>query len=239
MRRVWAESIDAEAIELGREEARHLRDVLRAGVGDDVMLFDGEGRERAARIEVIGKRGVRLRALSGVVSVPDPPGPPVHLLVALLRSDAMDRVVRGATELGVAAMVPIAAERSQPHPRGLERWRRIVREAARQCGRARLPVIAAPASLEEAIAALPPGRRIVLFEDERTNHLTTLPSEPGPIVLAVGPEGGWTAGEMERFHSAGFEPSGLSDAILRAETAALAAVAVVRTVTLKGGAWGA
>jgi 16S rRNA (uracil1498-N3)-methyltransferase len=120
----------------------------------------------------------------------------------------------------------------------VDRWRRIAREAARQSGRSRVPAVGDPVPLADAIRALPEGRRIVLFEEERTDRLSNLAAHP-TIVLAIGPEGGWTSGEIERLEGAGFEPSGLSDGILRAETAALAAVSVVRTLSLKGGAWGA
>jgi 16S rRNA (uracil1498-N3)-methyltransferase len=236
MRRLWIADLGADALELAPEEARHLRDVLRARLGDAVRLFDGEGREREARVAAVDRRGVRLSAAGPVLRAP-PPGPPdVALVLALLRGEAMDRVVRGATELGVREILPLVAARSvrgAKDGRGAARWRRIAREAARQSGRAHLPIVRDPAPLDSLVGALPAGRRIVLWEAERA--LALAPSGSA-CVLAVGPEGGWEADEIERLRASGFETRGLSDATLRAETAALASVAIVRTHSLKGGA---
>jgi 16S rRNA (uracil1498-N3)-methyltransferase len=210
----------------------HLVHVLRARAGDTVVLFDGRGSEAEARVvrlwptELLLQVGEVRRAGRAPVAV--------GLLVALLKGEKMDWVVQKATELGTARIVPVAAANAVvklDEARGAsrrERWERIAREAARQCGRADVPEIAEVVPFAEALAGAT-GWRLLLDERERGVSLRTLVPAPPPraVTVAVGPEGGFTPDEVAAGRAAGFAPCGLGPRVLRAETAAIAALAVV------------
>jgi 16S rRNA (uracil1498-N3)-methyltransferase len=156
------------------------------------------------------------------------------LLSAVPRGPRMDFLVQKTAELGVARIVPVLTERSVARPDAeagrRARWQKIAQEAARQCGRADVPAVDAPVSLPEALA-LPglPERRLALFEGEKGRSLAAAlaGAAPTPTALLVGPEGGFAAPELAAATGAGFEPVGLGDRILRVETAAIVAVALV------------
>lgn len=224
-----------ERIGVGRaaltEPARHyLRDVLRLSPGDAVELFDGHGAAWEARV------GPGFEALLlGARREAAPGGPALHLLFALAKGEKSELVVQKATELGVARLAPWAAERSVVRldaARGAERaerWRRIAEEAARQCGRADVPEVAAPAPLLAALAAVPDGFRVVVLHGEGGAPLGGLGLEGAPGVAAVvGPEGGLTPGELEACRAAGALRATLGPRTLRAETAAIAVVALLQ-----------
>ena len=157
----------------------------------------------------------------------------ITLALAVFKFDRMEWAIEKCTELGVAHIVPVIAQRTDVHlaaatTKRTERWRRIARQAAEQSRRALPPEIAAPIELPETLA-LPGDLRIVLAESEEQavlrDVLESLPQEAG-IVLAVGPEGGWTTDELQGFHQAGWTSASLGRTVLRAETAAIAATAI-------------
>jgi len=213
------------------EEARHyLRDVLRLSPGDPVELFDGRGTAWEARVEP-GFEGLALGARRAAA----PGGPSIHLLFALAKGEKCDLVVQKATELGAARLVPFAAERSvvvldaSKGAERAERWRRIAEEAARQCGRADVPEVAAPASLAAALAAVPEGFRLLALHGEGGRPLAALGLEGAPgLAAVVGPEGGLTAEELAACRQAGALAASLGPRTLRAETAAIAVVALLQ-----------
>jgi 16S rRNA (uracil1498-N3)-methyltransferase len=222
-----------ERFEAGRallsDEARHyLRDVLRLAPGDEVEVFDGRGAAWEARVApgfdalVLGARRERARAAAAV-----------WLLVALAKGEKMDLVVQKATELGVAGLAPFGAERSVVRldaARGEERasrWRRIAAEAARQCGRADVPEVRAPAPLAEALAALAPGAALFAL-DPSGAPLAAAAAEAGTCAAVVGPEGGLTRAELARCEEAGARLASLGPRVLRAETAAIVAAALLQ-----------
>ena len=222
--------IGADQAELTPEARHYLRDVLRLAPGDEVELFDGRGAAWTARVgagfEALSL-GARREAAAG--------GPAIHLLFALAKGEKVDLVVQKATELGVARLVPFAAERSVVRleaGKGAERagrWRRIAEEAARQCGRADVPEVVAPAPLAEALAGVPPGFRLLVLHGEGGAPLRSLPLEGAPGVAAVvGPEGGLTAAELDACGAAGAARASLGPRTLRAETAAIAVVALLQ-----------
>jgi 16S rRNA (uracil1498-N3)-methyltransferase len=224
-------------VTLGELERRYLCRVLRLGPGDRVELFDGQGNEVEAEIAWVEARRVALRLLGrreGRRAV----GPEMVLLQALAKGDRFDLVVQKATELGVGRIVPVMTARSVERLAGdraaqrRERWCRIAQEAARQCRRADVPEISPVMPLGEALAvARPEGLRLLLWEGaaERGQGLgPVLPAEaPGQVVVAVGPEGGFTEDEVRQAALAGFRPVGLGPRVLRTETAALAALAIL------------
>lgn len=212
------------------DEARHyLRDVLRLAAGAELEVFDGAGGAYDARVLegfealALGPRREVARAAAAIT-----------LLVALARGEKIDLVVQKATELGVAALAPFAAARSvvrlEAERAGdrVRRWRRIAEEAARQCGRADVPEIAAPAPLEAALGALAPGTRVLVFHPGGA-PLAAAPLERGaPCAAVIGPEGGLTDDEVLACERAGAARVALGPRVLRAETAAIVAAALLQ-----------
>jgi 16S rRNA (uracil1498-N3)-methyltransferase len=215
------------------EPARHyLRHVLRLPPGGAVELFDGRGAAWDAVIEA-DYEGLRLGARREVTAG----GPALILLVALAKGEKLELVVQKATELGVARVVPFAAARSvvqldaEKGEARAVRWRRIAEEAARQCGRADLPEVAAPTTLAAALSGLGDGTRLVVLHGEGGAPLGALGLEGAPAVAAVvGPEGGLTEEELEACRRAGALRGRLGPRTLRAETAAVAVVAVLQAL---------
>jgi 16S rRNA (uracil1498-N3)-methyltransferase len=213
-------------------EHRHLGRVLRARPGDLVTLFDGAGGEVEARVVEVDRAQTELEL--GARRSAAVPGAPVTLLCAIPRGPRMDFLVQKTAELGVCRLVPLITARSVARP-GAEagrrsRWEKIAREAARQCGRADVPAIEAPTPLSIAIAAPGlPARRLALFEGERQRSLRSELSgtSPAATALLIGPEGGFAPDEIEAARAAGFVAVGLGRLILRVETAAIVALALV------------
>ena len=147
----------------------------------------------------------------------------------------MDFLVQKCSELGVSRIVPVITARSvvRPGPAKRGRWEKIAREAARQCGRADVPDIGDPVALAAALAAPElPRRRLMAWEGEGGTPLRSRPDGVEPTALLVGPEGGFTAAEVEAARHAGFDTVTLGHRILRVETAAMVAVALVRDLQL-------
>jgi len=161
----------------------------------------------------------------------------VTLLLAIYKFDRMEWALEKAVELGATRIVPVIAQRTSPHlasaaVKRAERWRRIVREAAQQARRVSEPEVGEPMSLKEGVDSVT-GTRIVLAEGEQKRSLKDVLAtnqDHGPVALAVGPEGGWTQDELRRFADAGWIAASLGNNILRAETAAIAALAIVLAV---------
>jgi len=224
------------------EPHRHLARVLRARPGDKVTLFDGRGGEADAEVLAIERDQTTL-SLGARRQVAAPAGPRVVLLQSLARGEKMDFIVQKTTELGVHEIVPIAAGRSVARLPGAEaaprraRWEKIAQEAARQCGRADVPAIAAPRSLADAVASSdgnqPDHLRLALWEGSRGRPLRAALADraPNAVTLLVGPEGGFAEEEIAAAAQSGFEIVGLGPRILRVETAAVVAVALVQFAT--------
>ncbi len=210
------------------EPFHYLARVLRVKPGEALQVFDGVNRVFEARVASVGDAALTLelgepRESAGAL--------PVWLLQGLPKADKFEWVVQKATELGVAKVVPVVLERSVSRPKDgaakAQRWLKIATEAARQCGRADVPEVPAPCSLEAALEGLPPGAQLlVLDEEEKTTRLSAV-ADAGTPVLVVGPEGGLTRGEVELLRRRGARTVTLGPRILRTETAALAALSVL------------
>lgn len=224
------EQLTGERVELAGEAHRHLARVLRIAVGADVVIFDGRGAEIDGRVVAVDGRKVTL-ALGARRRLPPPPVL-ITLLQVVPRGERMDLVVQKTTELGVARIVPVLAERSValPPARRSGRWQTIAEEAARQSGRAEVPEVSLPLPLAQALAiAASCGTRLLPWEEERTLPLRRALGGAAPTVaLLVGPEGGLALTEVEQARAAGFVTVSLGPRILRAETAAMVAVALVQ-----------
>jgi 16S rRNA (uracil1498-N3)-methyltransferase len=231
LRRVHLPSARAgEARAALTDEARHyLRDVLRLGPGAAVEVFDGRGGAWDATV-LAGYQDLSLGAARAVPAA----AASVWLLVALAKGEKLDLIVQKATELGVARVAPFAAARSvvrlepQKGEERARRWRRIAAEAARQCGRADVPEIDAPASLEQALAEIPPGFGAFLFHPGGAPLAGAAPSPADGYAAVVGPEGGLADAERAACARAGAREVSLGPRVLRAETAAIVAIALLQ-----------
>jgi len=226
-----------DTVELAEDTVRYLRNVLRLGRGDGILLFDGSGWEYRGVIERLeGREGTaRIVARERV-----PLAIPVRITLAqaLPKGDKMEFIVQKATELGVARIVPFRSARTIPRrtedraARRLGRWRRIAAEAAEQCGRTDVPEIAEPLPFREALAqAGPEAVKILFWESETERSVREIlkgdaARSAKEFFLVVGPEGGVTGEETEQARQAGFLTASLGRLVLRVETAALAILAI-------------
>ena len=213
--------------ELAGDEARHLSRVLRARVGDVVRVFDGRGCEWPARVAAIGRDTVALD-LGPVMPGVARDGPPLTLAVALPKGDRQKWLVEKLTELGVARLVPLIAERgvAEATPAARDRLRRSSIEACKQCGRNVLLDITAPATIAEVADPGAAGVVVVIASPDAARlDADGLRRGSSAIVAIVGPEGGFTDAEVARAVAAGALPVGLGPHVLRVETAAVALAA--------------
>ncbi|QNP41262.1 16S rRNA (uracil(1498)-N(3))-methyltransferase [Lysobacter solisilvae (ex Woo and Kim 2020)] len=235
--RVHVEAPLAPGIELQLPDsaAAHLSRVLRLTVGDACVLFNGDGHDHAARIVAQDKRGVRV-AVGESQPIDNESPLRITLLQGVARGEKMDLILQKATELGVSAIAPLWSQRSEVKLDGeraakrLAHWRGVVAAACEQCGRARLPAVTAPVALAAALQALPAGGLRLILDPEGDLGLATLDAPNGDdVVLAVGPEGGWSPLDREQLVAAGFRGLRLGPRILRTETAGLAAIAALQS----------
>lgn len=221
-------------IALPEDAAQHLVRVLRLQLGDTCVLFDGNGSEFDARVVLAGKREVRVAVGAQRVVRNESPLRLV-LLQGIARGEKMDLILQKATELGVHAVHPVTSQRSEVKldaERAVKRvahWRGVVTAACEQSGRATVPAVWDPVALAAAFPALPEGSTRLLLDPVADTTLTTLSLDPGiPVVLAIGPEGGWSPLDREQLGAAGFTGLRLGPRVLRTETAGLAAIAALQ-----------
>ena len=217
-------SFDPPSVELSGPEARHLKDVLRLGVGREVMLFDGRGMEARAEIASVGKRTVALSILEVRAAASDD-RQPVILATAVPKGDRFRFLVEKATELGVDVLVPLSTERSVVVPRDvkLDKMRHTVIAASKQCGRARLMEVDRLRTWKEFLDEDCEGRRILIAHPSGRAASSGLPAldGPSPTIAVIGPEGGLTRDEIDAAVAAGADVVSLGSNILRVETAAI------------------
>jgi len=230
-RRRWiADEFNGNRAALIGSHADHLSGVLRARIGQEFDLSTGEVVRRG-RIVAIHDRRIEFELGEEL-----PATTPLRIAVALaiFRFDRMEWAIEKCTELGVTRIIPFIARRTGAHlaaaaQKRVERWQRIACQASEQSRRATPPEIAEPVKLKEAVA-LNAATRILLAEaEDRVLLKDVLGPAPadGEIILAIGPEGGWTESELELFTNAGWITASLGGNILRAETAMIAATAIV------------
>jgi 16S rRNA (uracil1498-N3)-methyltransferase len=214
--------------------AAHLTRVLRLGVGDSCIAFNGDGRDYAATLETVGKREVRLRIGDATVVERESPLR-ITLLQGVAKGEKMDLILQKATELGVHAVVPVWSQRSDVKLDGdraakrLEHWRGVVASACEQSGRAVVPPVATAMTLQAALAALQPHDARLLLDPSGDHSARSLALEGGAsICVAVGPEGGWSPLDRDQLQKAGFTGLRLGPRVLRTETAGLAAIAALQ-----------
>jgi 16S rRNA (uracil1498-N3)-methyltransferase len=224
----------ARVARLPSSEAQHLTRVLRLRVGDAVNVFDGRGREWAGRVAEVTRAGATVSLGDAVDPIPEPPVR-VTLAVGLLKGDQMDNVVRDATMLGAAAIVPVSSAHVAVPAAGrksdtaVERWARVAAASAKQCGRAVVPSVSAVTRFEDVIAGRPVGATIMCVEPARAaGGPGSLPPPPSSDVLVlVGPEGGWSESEIGQAVYSGARLLHLGPRTLRAETAPTVVLSVL------------
>jgi 16S rRNA (uracil1498-N3)-methyltransferase len=220
-------------VELHEAAAHHATRVLRLAAGDALTLFDGAGGEYAATLVRADKRGATVR-IEGLLPVDRESPLGVTLAQGIAANDAMDYAIRKATELGVTSIQPLVSARSAPLPPGergdrrLAHWRGVAIAACEQCGRNRVPGISPPQPMTEWLGAWE-GSGIV-FAPESNLSLATLAQPPAPIALLIGPEGGFDAREVRAALARDFHPVRFGPRVLRTETAAAAALAVLQSM---------
>ena len=225
---------DAAEVSLPEAAAAHLTRVLRMREGDACVLFNGDGRDWPATITALSKREVRVRL--GEATRVDRESPlSIVLVQGVARGEKMDLVLQKATELGVAGIVPVMSQRSEVKldearaEKRLTHWRSVVASACEQSGRARVPSVSAPVSLQAALGALQPGGTRLLLDPEGGVAFNGFdPDTAHPLHLAVGPEGGWSPLDREQLVAAGFAGLRLGPRVLRTETAGIAAIAALQ-----------
>ncbi|KAA1258571.1 Ribosomal RNA small subunit methyltransferase E [Rubripirellula obstinata] len=216
-------------VSLSSEEAGHASRVMRANVGDSITLFDGVGNEAEATIESLGRS--ECVCVSGATrGITRMPSVDLHLGVALPKPDRAKELIERLTELGVASVTPITAERTQraASPSLINKLRRVVVEACKQCERNVLMRIADPITSKEFFQSPQQGRCVIAHQGEDCVSGSDLKSETR-IVFAVGPEGGWTDGEVGLAGTNGFSRINLGERIYRIETAAVALASALVT----------
>jgi 16S rRNA (uracil1498-N3)-methyltransferase len=227
-----------DEITLSSEESHHLVKVLRLSVGSEIELLDGTGRIFLGRVAAVGRRvSVRLGMEITQAELPDRQ---LWLAQGLLKGDKMETVIQKATELGVNRFCIVQTDRVQgrlnaaQQQKKMERWQRIMLESCKQCRRSNLMQLDFAADLDVFQHNLPvvqeKDSRLLFWEEEHERKIAALPDlkVADPLLLLLGPEGGLSESEVARMQQSGFLPVSMGERILRAETATLAALAIVQ-----------
>jgi 16S rRNA (uracil1498-N3)-methyltransferase len=234
--RFLAESFDhgAGTARLAEDEARHLSQVLRLGIGDEIAIFDGAGREFRAAVASVTRDGAEVRLVEETIAAPEPVVR-LTLAQAVIKGEKMDDVVRDATMMGVAAIEPLVTAHTAAHMkagRAPERWRRIAIASAKQCRRAVVPAIGAGVTFDEWLQQDRAAFKVMLVEPTATleGHpmSTVAGTRPASASLLVGPEGGWSAGEIASAVRAGCVPITMGRRTLRADAVPIVAIGLLQ-----------
>ncbi|CAG2093812.1 16S rRNA (uracil(1498)-N(3))-methyltransferase [Xanthomonas arboricola pv. juglandis] len=224
-----------QEVTLPEESANHLLRVLRLREGDACVLFNGDGSDYHARITLAGKREARALVERAEPLRNESPLS-ITLIQGIARGEKMDLILQKATELGVTEVVPVNAERTEVKldaarmEKRLAHWRSVVVSACEQSGRARIPTVAAPHGLQDAAQASDPQALRLTLDPHGEHRLGSLALGAQPrVIVAIGPEGGWSPRDRATLADAGFSGLQLGPRILRTETAGLAAIAALQS----------
>lgn len=239
MRRFYIPStVEGAGVTLSGSDAKHIRAVLRMKTGDSIFLFDDAGSEYRGEIASFAPEGIGVRVLQKYPSKSESQSR-ITLAQAVLKDRKLDEIVRQATELGIASLVPFLSQRSVSRP-GIDRlmsrkrrWEKIAAESIKQCGRSLAPEIRPAESFGGMLQDIQGCRiKIAFWENESTpvsmERIGIRPEGDDTVAVLVGPEGGFTEDEIEQAESAGFVTCSLGPRILKADTAAIAACTLVQ-----------
>lgn len=225
-----------QQIDLPDAQARHVGKVMRARVGQSLVLFNGRGEEVAARVDSVERRRVVVSLLESRAVMPESPLQ-VHLGQVISKGDRMDYVVQKATELGVSSITPLYSARADVRldaareAKKLEHWRNVAISACEQCGRGWLPEVASPQGLDDWLAQRHEPLKLVLHPQPAGNASDIPAFDPDvsrETALLVGPEGGLEEGEVAAAIRHGFVPRVFGPRILRTETAPVVALSILQ-----------
>ncbi len=219
-------------IELDQAQAHYLITVLRCKAGEGVLLFNGEDGEWRGSLAALAKKKARVKLIEQ--TRPQAKGPDLHYLFAPLKRARLDYMAQKATEMGASVLCPVITRRTIAERVNLERLRANAIEAAEQCGILRIPEIRKPESLDDLLAAWDPARLLVFADEgaEVTSPLAALAGDkPGQLAILIGPEGGFEDEERSLLRKQPFvRIISLGPRLLRADTAAVAALTLVNAV---------
>jgi 16S rRNA (uracil1498-N3)-methyltransferase len=220
-------------VTLPESAATHLVRVLRLREGEACVLFNGDGHDYDAVIATVTKRGADV-VIEGARAVDNESPLRLVLLQGIARGEKMDLILQKATELGVSAIAPVFADRTEVRLDGerldkrMAHWRSVVNSACEQSGRARIPELLPARGLGEAAAALDADALKLTLDPQGEHRFDTLSRPAGDVVIGIGPEGGWSAKDRELLAQHGFTGLRLGPRVLRTETAGLAAIAAMQ-----------
>jgi 16S rRNA (uracil1498-N3)-methyltransferase len=243
------EFVKADSIYITGLEAHHILDVMRLKVSDEVVIFDGTGREYTGIVSTADRKSLEVR-ITSARELGAKRGPALTLIQAIPKKDRMDYIAQKATELGVSRIIPVITGRTIPEWKDakksaiVERWRKIAREAAKQCGRSDLPevcqitefkdVITGPvydlkliAALSDEAIRLKDALRGTAQTAEGSSRRLNVGYFPATIAIAIGPEGDFTPAEVECASAEGFKTVSLGPRVLKSDTAGLAALSMI------------
>ncbi len=219
---------------LPEEAANHLIRVMRLREGDDCVLFNGDGNDYRARVVAIGKRDCTVR-IEFVQPLDNESPLSITLLQGIARGEKMDLILQKATELGASAIVPVIAERTEVKldaaraQKRLAHWHSVIVSACGQSGRARIPDLSPPLAVAQAASAQPAAALKLILDPLGEHRLASLNTAPeAGVVIAIGPEGGWSPRDRQILQESGFQGLQLGPRIMRTETAGLAAIAALQ-----------
>jgi 16S rRNA (uracil1498-N3)-methyltransferase len=238
--RFFAPSVDAgdDTVRLPKDEAEHLTRVLRLGPGDMVAVFDGRGHEFLARVVHTARRDVRVQLVSRIEPAAEA-AVPLLLVQAVLKGDTMDEIVRDAVMMGVAAVQPVVAERSETTVAALarsgrvDRWKRVALASVKQSRRAVLPEVKGPLTFDNWLNEPLPALSLMMVEPAQSMQAQPFASlrplrPPADAALIVGPEGGWSEPELGLAQAHGVRLITMGSRTLRADAVPVAAISVLQ-----------
>lgn len=213
------------------EDFRHLATVRRARPGDTVRLRDETGTALSARIETIADTFIEV-AIQGMLEAAHRENPELILCACILKGKNFDLVIEKAVEIGVSRIVPVVSERTIPHPADEEaklvRWNRKAGEAAKQSLRERIPAVEEIRRFRDAVTGFPDATRIIAHPGAGISLKDALAGRAaGPVCILIGPEGGFSGGEIDQARDAGWAPMNFGASHMRAETAALVLCGII------------
>lgn len=230
------EAVKADEILIEGLEAHHILDVMRLKELDKVVAFDGTGKEYIGFIKKTGRNSLVVKVVETRCSAAHKKGLEVTLIQAIPKRDKMSYIVEKATELGVNSIIPVVTKRTIPdwdeakRSANIQRWRKIAKEASKQCGRTDLPDISEIKNFSDLVknfAGYDLGLLAALSEDAIKIKDALFGFSAGSIAIAIGPEGDFTAREIEASRASGFKVVNLGERVLKSDTAGLAALSMI------------